>query len=110
MAEATILKEHSHEWDELIEFIRQESGYSFDEMADAVLGITGIMKLGGYITGGPGFCGDVYYITWDGAPEFVTVVGRSSNPKFNDVGILRMIGNLGQCDCHVNEVYDEISG
>lgn len=110
MAEASILNEHTPEWEELMKFLQQEWRFGLDEMADHIEMMQGIMKLDGYMTDGPGFCGTVYYITWSGAPEFVTVVGRGSNPKFDDVGQLRMIGNLGHCGCHQNEVYDEISG
>lgn len=38
-----------------------------------------VAKFPRYISGGPGFCGTVYMIVWDGGPEMVTIITRTRN-------------------------------
>jgi len=98
--ETRLININSLEFAEVLMCMAKESGLSLKEMDEHKLGITGVMCIDGYITGGPGFCGDLYIISWDGAPEFITVVGRTGNIKSDELGKLKVIANLGHCDCH----------
>ena len=100
--ERKVIDIDSLEMAEILLFLAKEFGLSNNEMDEQKAGICGVMRISDYITGSPGFVGDLYIISWDGAPEFITVVGRSGNIKFDGYNKLHLIGNLGHCDCHWN--------
>ena len=45
-----------------------------------------------YMSGGPGWCGTIHTIAWDGSPDIITIVGE------NDDGTLVIIYDLAEGD------------
>lgn len=60
---------------DIIKAIGEHFGQTHDEVAD-MLESAEIFIKEDYMTGGPGYCGPVYIILWDGGPGCVTVLTR----------------------------------
>lgn len=104
---ARIADLNSLEFAEVLLFLRGEYGLTTMEMQDQKGGIAACMIIDDYMTGGPGFTGKLYIISWDGAPEYVTVVGISGN-RSRAYGEMILIGNLGHCECHIMNIEDQL--